>query len=170
MRLFSSVPLLALFALATATLASGCGYLPSEMEHKPKAAKRKAGDLDQPPIVHTASCGARARGYKRLSFDDLFVFTQDQNQPFAAASNLPEKYDIRAYVWGYDNCMEKGTCKHGDHFWLIKRGPEDDFSTWVVTPQYPRITIESHCKDTLKVGERYRFSFKQGKLVGVSKN
>lgn len=168
--MFSSVPLMALFAVVSATFTSGCGYLPSEMEPKPKAEKRKTGDLDMEPIVHTASCGARARGYKRLGFDDLFVITEDREQPFAPASNLPGKYDVRAYVWGFDNCMEKGTCNHGDHYWLIKRGPEDDFSTWVVTPQYPRITIKSLCRDTLKVGERYRFSFKDGKLVGISKN
>ncbi|WP_295800501.1 hypothetical protein [uncultured Microbulbifer sp.] len=170
MRLFSSVPLMALIALSSAAFTSGCGYLPSEMEPKPKAETRRTSDIDLEPIVHSASCGARARGYKRLGFDDLFVFTEDQSRPFAAASDLPGKYDVRAYVWGFDNCMAKGTCSQGDHYWLIKRGPEDDFTTWVVTPQYPRITIESRCKDALKVGERYRFSFRNGKLVGISKN
>ncbi|MFC6978037.1 hypothetical protein [Microbulbifer taiwanensis] len=39
----------------------------------------------------------------------------------------------------------------------------------MVTPQYPRITIQSTCRDRLKVGERYRFSFSRGKLVGFSR-
>ncbi|WP_428820249.1 hypothetical protein [Microbulbifer sp. MCCC 1A16149] len=146
---------------------TGCGYLPSEMEPDPKAGAPKAA---AGVSIHAASCETRAKGYKILSFDDLYNFTDDPRHPFQPAPNLPAKYDVRAYVWGYDNCLEKGRCEHGDYYWLIKRGPEGDFSTWVVTPQFPRITIESRCKNDLKVGQRYRFSFDNGKLVGFSKN
>ncbi|MCK7598683.1 hypothetical protein M0G74_15500 [Microbulbifer sp. CAU 1566] len=157
---------LALLSLAQ----TGCGYLPSEMEPKPKAEKSKAPESAAGVSLHAASCDSRAKGYQTVAFDDLYDVTGDPRHPFSPAANIPAKYDVRAYVWGYDNCGEKGTCQHGDYYWLIKRGPEDDFSTWVVTPQFPRITIESRCKGQLKVGERYRFSFDNGKLVGFSKN
>ncbi|WP_158681557.1 hypothetical protein [Microbulbifer pacificus] len=149
---------------------SGCGYLPSEMEGKPKSGKSMPPESTAGVAMHAASCEVRAKGYKLQTFDDLYEFTDDPRHPFQPATNLPAKYDVQAFVWGYDNCLERGTCQHGDHYWLIKRGPEEDFSTWVVTPQFPRITIESRCKENLKVGERYRFSFEGGKLVGFSKN
>ncbi|WP_226666652.1 hypothetical protein [Microbulbifer aggregans] len=170
MRFFRSVPVLTLFIAVFAALATGCGYLPSAMEPETKAEKSKPDETDQSVKVHTVSCKTRAKGYNLASFDDLFVFSGDAREPFHPATGLPSKYDVRAYVWGFDNCMERGVCTQGDHYWLIKRGPEDDFSTWVVTPQFPRITIKSSCKNTFKVGERYRFSFSKGKLVGVSKN
>lgn len=170
MRRFVSVLILALSPLVFAAFASGCGYLPSQMEPQKKTESSTGGDLDHSAKIHTSSCTTRAKGYTRLGFDDLYDITNDPQQPFKPAADVPEKYDVRAYVWGYDNCMEKGTCSHGDRYWLIKRGPGNDFSTWVVTPQYPRITIESRCKGQLKVGERYRFSFKNGNLVGFSKN
>ena len=149
---------------------SGCGYLPSEMNGDIKTDKSKPPGTAAIVAMHTASCETPAKGYKLVSFDTLYEFTDDPRQPFQPSANLPAKYDVRAYLWGYDNCMAKGTCKHGDHYWLIKRGPEDDFATWVVTPQYPRITIASRCKDHLKVGKRYRLSFENGKLVGLSRN
>ncbi|WGL18307.1 hypothetical protein PVT68_08435 [Microbulbifer bruguierae] len=155
---------LALWSLAL----SGCGYLPSEMEPTPKT--EKSPETADGVSLHAASCDVKAKGYKLVDFGDLYDATSDPRHPFRPATNLPAKYDVRAYVWGYDNCMEKGQCQNGDHYWLIKRGPENDFSTWVVTPQFPRITIESRCKDRLKVGERYRLSFENGNLVGFSKN
>ncbi|WP_043320758.1 hypothetical protein [Microbulbifer sp. HZ11] len=149
---------------------SGCGYLPSEMAPKPKATESKAPEAAAGVNLHAASCDTRAKGYEVVTFGDLYEITGDTRDPFRPAVNIPAKYDVRAFVWGYDNCMAKGNCAHGDHYWLIGRGPEGDFSTWVVTPQFPRITIESRCKAHLKVGERYRFSFDNGKLVGFSKN
>ncbi|MFV8784288.1 hypothetical protein ACNKU7_17860 [Microbulbifer sp. SA54] len=170
MRFFRSVPVLALCIVVFTAMATGCGYLPSEMDPKSKTQKSKSGDEDQAVKEHTASCDVRAKGYKLASFDDLFEFTGDAREPFQPAANQPAKYDVRAYVWGFDNCMERGACNDGDHYWLIKRGPEDDFSTWVVTPQHPQITIKSRCRDKFKVGERYRFSFNNGKLVGFTRN
>ncbi|MBB5212527.1 hypothetical protein [Microbulbifer hydrolyticus] len=149
---------------------SGCGYLPSEMEPDPKTDKSKPPEAVAGVYMHAASCATRAKGYKLLNFEDLYDATGDPRHPFRPAAGVPNKYDVRAYVWGYDNCLEKGTCQHGDHYWLINRGPDGDFSTWVVTPQFPRITIESRCKDQLKVGKRYRLSFDNGKLVGFSLN
>lgn len=157
---------LALWSLAL----SGCGYLPSEMEGKPKSDTSKPPEASAGVAIHAAGCEVRAKNFKLLTFDDLYDITGDPRHPFRPSANLPAKYDVRAFVWGYDNCRERGTCQHGDHYWLIRRGPEDDFTTWVVTPQFPRITIESRCKEQLKVGERYRFSFESGKLVGFSKN
>ena len=169
MRYFGCNALCAGMALWSLSL-SGCGYLPSEMESEIKTDKSKPPEATAGASIHAASCETRAKGYKLVTFDDLYTFTEDPRQPFQPAANLPAKYDVRAYLWGYDNCLEKGTCQHGDHYWLIKRGPEGDFSTWVVTPQFPRITIESRCKDHLKVGKRYRLSFDNGKLVGFSRN
>lgn len=149
---------------------SGCGYLPSEMEPDPKTDKSAAPDAAAGVSIHAASCKAPAKGYKLVRFGDLFDFTDDPRHPFRPAADRPQKYDVRAFLWGYDNCLAKGTCQHGDHYWLIQRGPEEDFSTWVVTPQFPRITIESRCKEHFKVGQRYRLSFDNGKLVGLSRN
>ncbi|WP_299596454.1 hypothetical protein [uncultured Microbulbifer sp.] len=149
---------------------SGCGYLPSEMESEIGTGKSKTPEAAAGVSIHAASCKTPAKGFKLVTFDDLYDVTDDPRLPFRPASNLPQKYDVRAFVWGYDNCQEKGTCQHGDHYWLIRRGPEGDFSTWVVTPQFPRITIESRCKEHLKVGKRYRLSFDNGKLVGLSRN
>ncbi|WP_066967297.1 hypothetical protein [Microbulbifer sp. Q7] len=149
---------------------SGCGYLPSEMDAGAKTSKSPEPGAAAGVVVHTANCETRAKGFKLLNFDDLYTVTGDPREPFRPAQNLPDTYDVQAYLWGYDNCLQKGNCQHGDHYWMIKRGPEDDFSTWVVTPQFPRITIESRCKDQLKIGKRYRLSIKNGKLVGLSRN
>ncbi len=158
-------------AVAIGTLAlistSGCGYLPSELA-KPGEGKTR-GHARILAKQHTVSCKTQARGFRRVKFDDLYTFTDDARQPFREADNTPAQYDVSAYVWGFDNCMTGGTCTGGDHYWLIGRGPGSDFTTWVVTPQYPRITIQSTCRDRLKVGERYRFSFSRGKLVGFSR-
>lgn len=170
MRYFGCGALRAGLTLWSLALISGCGHLPSEMGSKPRTSKVAPPEAAAEVVIHTASCSARARGYRLVAFDELYEFTDNPQQPFQRTTSAPTQYDVRAYVWGYDNCLEKGTCQHGDHYWLINRGPGNDFPTWVVTPQYPRITIESRCRDHLKVGERYRFSFKNGKLVGVSKN
>ncbi|WOX06795.1 hypothetical protein [Microbulbifer pacificus] len=169
MRYFGCGALCVGVALCSVTM-TGCGYLPSEMDGKPKTDKSKSPEAAAGVALHTASCEVRAKGYTLLKFDDLYEFTDDPRHPFQPAADLPAKYDVHAFVWGYDNCMERGACQHGDYYWLIRRGPEDDFTTWVVTPQFPRITIESRCKDRLKVGEGYRLSFENGNLVGFSKN
>lgn len=169
MRYFACGGLCVTLALWSLAL-SGCGYLPSEMEGKPKDNDSKPPETAAGVALHTVGCDVRARNFKLLTFDDLYTFTDNPRHPFQPAANLPGKYDVRAFVWGYDKCMERGTCQHGDRYWLIKRGAEGDFTTWVVTPQFPRITIESRCKERLKVGERYRFSFENGKLVGFSRN
>ncbi|MCA0894548.1 hypothetical protein [Microbulbifer agarilyticus] len=169
MRYFSGSALCAGLALWGVTL-TGCGYLPSEMDGKPKAAEAKPQDASAEVFNHVASCGARAKGYKLLPFNDLYVTTDDPRFPFQRASNLPRNFDVRAYVWGFQSCESLSDCNGGDHYWLIGRGPGDDFSTWVVTPQFPRITISSSCRNTLKVGERYRFSFSNGQLTGFSRN
>lgn len=170
MRYFSVGRIFSGLLLASLAVSGGCGYLPSEMEGvtKPKADEKPASGSTTKQ--HTASCDTGARKYRLVQFDDLYDITDDPRSPFHPSSNTPAQYDVNAYVWGYDNCMQQGNCTNGDHYWLIKRGPEDDFSTWVVTPQYPRITIASRCKGRLKVGERYRFSFKDGALVGFSRN
>ncbi|SHF18994.1 hypothetical protein SAMN04487965_1586 [Microbulbifer donghaiensis] len=153
-------------ALALA-VTSGCGYLPSEMSG---ARKDKSGAHARIKAKqHTVSCKTPARGFRRIKFDDLYTFTDNSAEPFREADNTPAQYDVDAYVWGFDNCMKRGTCTGGDHYWLIGRGPGNDFSTWVVTPQFPRITIQSTCQQQLRVGNRYRFSFSRGKLVGMSR-
>lgn len=153
-------------AVGVLALAS-CGYLPSELakpgEDKTRPHARVVAKQ------HTVSCKTPARGFRRVKFDDLYTFTDDSEQPFREAENTPAQYDVSAYVWGFDNCMQAGSCTGGDHYWLIGRGPGNDFTTWVVTPQYPRLTIQSPCRDRLRVGERYRFSFSRGKLVGFSR-
>ncbi|QIL91425.1 hypothetical protein GNX18_17780 [Microbulbifer sp. SH-1] len=169
MRYFACGGLCVTLALWSLAL-SGCGYLPSEMEGKPKNHNSNPPETAAGVALHAVGCDVRAKNFKLLKFDDLYTFTNDPKHPFQPAANLPSKYDVRAFVWGYDNCKARGTCQHGDHYWLIKRGAEGDFTTWVVTPQFPRITIESRCKERLKVGERYRFSFENGKLVGFSRN
>nr|WP_010130238.1 hypothetical protein [Microbulbifer agarilyticus] len=169
MRYFSGSALCAGVALWSLAL-TGCGYLPSEMNGKPKPADAKSQDAAPEVINHVASCSTRAKGHKLLSFNDLYVATNDPHLPFQRASNLPRKFDVRAYVWGFQSCENLSDCNTGDHYWLIGRGPGDDFSTWVVTPQFPRITISSSCRNKLKVGERYRFSFSNGQLTGFSKN
>ncbi|WP_323845528.1 hypothetical protein [Microbulbifer magnicolonia] len=164
MRLFGLAATIGAFALAAT---AGCGYLPSELE---APGKGKSGPHARVTAkLHTVSCTTPARGFRRVKFDDLFAFTDDSEHPFREAYNTPAQYDVNAYVWGFDNCMKRGTCDQGDHYWLIGRGPGNDFSTWVVTPQFPRITIQSQCQKQLKVGERYRFSFSRGQLVGFSR-
>lgn len=155
-----------LLLLGTLILAapSGCGYLPSELAKPGKGKPQPHARVNA--VQHTTSCGTPARGFRRLRFDDLYITTGDPDVPFRESSNRPAQYDVRAYVWGYGKCRG---CRGGDHYWLIERGPEGDFSTWVVTPQYPRITIQSTCSQQLKVGQRYRFSFSRGKLVGFSR-
>ncbi|MFD1217169.1 hypothetical protein [Microbulbifer celer] len=170
MRYFSVSRVFSALLLATLAGTGGCGYLPSEMEGvtkpKPEGKPAPASTTRQ----HTASCDTAAKNYRVVQFDELYDTTGDPRSPFRPAPNIPAQYDVNAYVWGYDNCMQQGNCSNGDHYWLIKRGPEGDFSTWVVTPQFPRITIASTCKGRLKVGKRYRFSFKNGALVGFSRN
>ncbi|AMX03351.1 hypothetical protein [Microbulbifer thermotolerans] len=159
------------FAAAAGTLillvSSGCGYLPSEMDKEKKDKDRGHARAVTKP--HTVSCKTPARGFRQVAFDDLYVFTGDSEQPFREAENTPAQYDVNAYVWGFDNCMEAGQCEGGDRYWLIGRGPGKAFTTWVVTPQYPRITIQSPCRNRLKIGKRYRFSFSRGELVGFSR-
>ena len=168
MRYFSLSRGCAGLLLVSVTLSGGCGYLPSEMDGKPKPDKDKKAPDASATWQHTASCGTSARRYKLVRFEDLYDATDDPRHPFSPAANLPQQYDVRAYVWGFDNCMALGNCTDGDHYWLIRRGPEDDFGTWAVTPQFPRITITSRCKGDLKIGKRYRFSFNNGALVGFS--
>lgn len=154
----------------TGTLAffstSGCGYLPSELAPKKKEKPAHARVVAK---QHTVSCGTPTRGFRKVGFDDLYATTGDLDHPFREADDTPVQYDVNAYVWGFDNCVQAGTCKGGDNYWLIGRGPGNDFTTWVVTPQFPRITIQSPCRQRLRVGERYRFSFSRGHLVGFSK-
>lgn len=143
----------------------GCGYLPSQM-----AGAGKKSDSAHARInarKHTASCDTGARGFRNVRFRDIFITTGDRDQPFRESDRQPAQYDVNAYVWGFENCTESGC--DGGHFFLIERGPGSDFSTWVVTPQYPRIVIESRCLKQLKVGERYRFSFSRGTLIGFSR-
>ena len=144
----------------------GCGYLPSQM-----AGAGKKSDSAHARInarQHTASCSTGARGFRNVRFRDIFITTGDRDQPFRESDRQPAQYDVNAYVWGYQSCAQSD-CAGGGHFFLIEQGPADDFSTWVVTPQYPRIVIASACSDKLKVGERYRFSFSRGTLVGFSR-
>lgn len=154
-------------ALTLAALAS-CGHLPSELA-QPKADKKPSPLARVAPKRHTVSCETPSRGFRELRFSQLFTTTEDPNHPFHESTALPPQYDVHAFVWGYDDCAAAGTCASGDHYWLIERGPEGDFPTWVVTPQYPRITIHSNCRGKLKVGEQYRFSFSRGQLVGFSR-
>ena len=150
--------------------AGGCGYLPSEMTlpgQEKKSGRNAHASVASKP--HTVGCSEPAKGYQLVRFKDLYTVTGNANKPFREAKNVPTQFDVKAYVWGSDNCSRSGSCAGGDHFWLIGRGPGNDFKTWVVTPQFPRLTIQSSCRDKLKVGERFRFSFSHGKLVGFSK-
>ncbi|SEA46796.1 hypothetical protein [Microbulbifer marinus] len=162
MRFFGLAATISACALV---VTSGCGYLPSEMS----AGKKSTAHARIKAKQHTVSCSTPARGFRRVKFDDLYTFTDNSEHPFQEAANTPAQYDVDAYVWGSDNCMRRGKCTGGDHYWLIGRGPGNDFSTWVVTPQFPRITIQSNCPNQLKVGRRYRFSFSRGSLVGISR-
>ena len=150
------------------TLASvqGCGYLPSQMSGSGKKSDSAHARINA--RMHNASCNAGARGFRNVRFRDIFISTGDPDQPFRESKQQPAQYDVSAYVWGYESCAQAG-CSGGGHFFLIEPGPRGDFTTWVVTPQYPRIVIESSCRDRLKVGERYRFSFSRGALVGFSR-
>ena len=162
MRLHGLALLLGFLSLVSV---QGCGYLPSQM-----AGSGKASDSAHARInarKHTASCDTGARGFRNVRFSDIFVTTGDPDVPFRESDKSPAQYDVSAYVWGYQSCSQSGCA--GGHYFLIERGPGGDFSTWVVTPQYPRIVIESRCRDQLKVGERYRFSFSRGTLVGFSR-
>ncbi|WP_193161810.1 hypothetical protein [Microbulbifer hainanensis] len=158
----------ALIVIALGML-SGCGYLPSELSTPGSDADSGGPHARIIAIQHTASCDTPARGFRTITFDDLYATTGDPDKPFRKVASAPAQYDINAYVWGTDNCSRRGQCNGGDHFWLIERGPGSDFSTWVVTPQFPRITIQSNCRDQLKVGKRYRFSFSRGALIGISR-
>lgn len=151
----------------------GCGYLPSEMS----ATASKKDDAQSRPEPHarisvkrqTVSCNTSAQNFREIPFDNLFRTTGKTRRPFVEAPDLPAQFDVYAYVWGYDNCSQAGTCESGGHYWLIGRGPGREFRTWVVTPQFPRLTIHSVCRDRLKVGQRFRFSFSRGQLVGFSR-
>jgi len=167
-----SIGLVAAVGALALMVAGGCGYLPSELAPPEKKDEEQEKPAPRARIVakqHTASCAAPARGFRRVQFDSLYATTGDPDRPFREADDLPAQFDVSAYVWGFDDCMRAGTCEGGDHYWLIGRGPRDDFTTWVVTPQFPRITIQSTCRERLKVGERYRFSFSRGQLVGFSR-
>ncbi|WP_299942195.1 hypothetical protein [uncultured Microbulbifer sp.] len=147
--------------------ASGCGYFPSEMaiagkEKVPPAHTRITG---KPQVV---SCTTPARGFPPIPFDDLYLFTSNLRRPFRENPGLPVQYDVNAYVWGGERCAPQAFCNNGDYYWLIGRGPGDDFQTWAITPHYPRMTIQSPCSEQLQVGQRYRFSFSRGQLVGFS--
>lgn len=179
----------AITALGVLTLVSlqGCGHLPSEMAEpegeeaeKPespartetKAAPQRSGRPAHARIKakpHTVDCNSPAKGFQRVAFRDLYTETGDTDAPFREADSAPSQFDVSAYVWGYDQCTGAGTCEGGDHYWLIGNGPRGDLQTWVVTPQFPRITIQSTCDEKLEVGERFRFSFSHGKLVGFSR-
>ncbi|WP_285764611.1 hypothetical protein [Biformimicrobium ophioploci] len=116
-----------------------------------------------------AACGLGAANSKLLKFDDLFEYTDDPQQPFDEKRSLPDKYDVIAYVWGKEPCTSEVPCDKGHYFWLIERGPEPgEESIWAVTPQYPRITVQSSCTSQLKSGKRFRFSFEGDKLIGFS--
>lgn len=173
---------------------SGCGYLPSEMEipdakesegkeaeAKPDKAKPEKAEARAEPRKakrtaharirakpHTVDCDTPARGFQQVAFDDLYTITGDSDAPFREADDRPAQFNVAAYVWGSDRCSQYADCEQGDHYWLIGKGPRGDYRTWVVTPQFPRIPIQSTCRDKLKVGERFRFSFSHGKLVGFS--
>lgn len=153
-------------ASVLALLTSGCGYLPSEFSGGKKKSSAHARVIAK---QHTVSCSTPARGFKRVLFDDLYTTTSNSRHPFREADDMPAQFDVYAYVWGFDDCSSAGSCQGGDNYWLIGRGPGNDFTTWVVTPQFPRITIHSSCRKQLRVGERYRFSFSRGKLVGFSR-
>lgn len=166
MRIFTWTVTLAALALLSS---SGCGYLPSEMTiaGKEKAPPPHARITGKPQVV---SCNTPAQGFRPIAFDTLYTFTGDERQPFHEKSSLPAQYDVDAYVWGSERCAPRAFCKRGDYYWLIGRGPGDEFNTWVVTPQHPRMIIQSTCFEWLRVGQRYRFSFNRGKLVGFSRN
>ncbi|MFA0811540.1 hypothetical protein [Microbulbifer epialgicus] len=165
MRLFARVVTLVVLALL---LASGCGYLPSEMTiaGKKKAPPPHARITGKPQVV---SCATPARGFRPIAFNELYIFTGDAPQPFHEKTDLPAQFDVEAYVWGSEQCAPRAFCKKGNYYLLIGRGPGNDFDTWVVTPQYPRMIIQSPCYEWLRVGQRYRFSFSRGKLVGFSR-
>ncbi|GAB2888172.1 hypothetical protein ACCI51_01820 [Microbulbifer echini] len=164
MRIFAWAATLAALALLTA---SGCGYLPSEMTivGKEKAPPPYARITGKPQVV---SCAIPAQGFRPVTFDSLYTFTGSEREPFQEKTNVPMQYDVLAYVWGSERCAPRAFCKRGDYYWLIGRGPGNDFQTWVVTPQYPRMIIQSPCAERLRIGLRYRFSFNRGKLVGFS--
>ncbi|MBB3063236.1 hypothetical protein [Microbulbifer rhizosphaerae] len=178
MRFDGLAAILGVLALLSA---SGCGHLPSELAppkkkesetQKETVTQKAAAHANHARVAaqrHTVSCDTPARDFRKIRFDDLYITTGDPDKPFRVSEKAPAQYDIAAYVWGYDNCVQAGTCKGGDHYWLIGRGPGNDFRTWVTTPQYPRITVQSECRQRLKVGEKYRFSFSRGKLVGFSR-
>ncbi|MEX2961581.1 hypothetical protein [Microbulbifer sp. TYP-18] len=143
-------------------LAQGCGYLPSEM---PGVKGRDSNGV----LRHTTRCSNGARGFSHLTFADLFITTGDPDTPFRASDKLPQEYDVSAYVWSYKSCEGTPNCAGGGYFTLIERGPRGDYGTWVVTPQYPRIVVQSRCRDQLRTGERYRFSFSRGQMVGFNR-
>ncbi|WNZ55840.1 hypothetical protein ACJJI5_04165 [Microbulbifer sp. EKSA008] len=164
------------WALVAATVSllttSGCGYFPSEMSIPGKLPPAKR----PPPYAritgkpHVVSCATPARGFPTLSFDEVFTFTENPRQPFVESYGLPQQFDVIAYVWGAERCTPAAFCNYGDYYQLLGRGPRGDFATWISTPQYPRITIQSPCGQRLKVGQGYRFSFSDGQLVGFSPN
>ncbi|WHI51788.1 hypothetical protein P3339_02855 [Microbulbifer sp. MLAF003] len=111
-----------------------------------------------------------SQGFRPIAFDALYTFTGDERQPFQEKTSIPAQFDVEAYVWGSERCAPSAFCKRGDYYWLIGRGPGNEFNTWVVTPQYPRMIIQSPCYEWLRIGQRYRFSFSRGKLVGFSRD
>ncbi|WP_237066918.1 hypothetical protein [Microbulbifer guangxiensis] len=164
MRFSSLAAIVGLVALA---FTSGCGYLPSEDSVRTAGKSTAHARINVKP--QTVTCGTPARGFRKLGFKEVFTFDRNADPAFAESSRLPAQFDVYAYVWGHQDCRATDSCDKGDYYWLIERGPGNDFSTWVVTPQYPHFTIQSSCRGQLKVGERYRFSFSRGKLVGFSR-
>ncbi|WP_346837567.1 hypothetical protein [Microbulbifer sp. SAOS-129_SWC] len=173
MRFYCIATSIAFLATAAAAAAlGGCGYLPSEMNGGSSKSNTELPDGVHASIVarqQFTNCNSAAKGYHRVTFKDLYNTTGDRDTPFVPSPSAPAQYDVTAYVWGSDNCSQTGRCSGGDHYWLIERGPGDEFTTWVVTPQFPRIVIQSTCRNRLKVGERFRFSFSHGKLLGFSR-
>jgi hypothetical protein len=162
---FSS--LTAIIGILALALTSGCGYLPSEDTVRTAGKPSAHARISVKP--QTVSCGTPARGFRTLGFKEIFTFNRSDNPAFSESGKLPAQFDVYAYVWGHQDCRKTNSCGKGDYYWLIERGPGNDFSTWVVTPQHPHFTIQSSCRGQLKVGERYRFSFSRGKLVGFSR-
>ncbi|MCO1334723.1 hypothetical protein MO867_10260 [Microbulbifer sp. OS29] len=160
----------AVIAVVYTTLSvSGCGYFPSEMSIPGKVpAKRPPPHARITGKPHVVSCATPARGFPSISFDDVFTFTENPRQPFRESSSLPPHFDVVGYVWGAERCTPAAFCSSGDYYQLLGRGPSGDFQTWISTPQYPRITIQSPCAKRLQVGQGYRFSFSDGQLVGFS--
>lgn len=168
MRFYRVAAALGLLALV---FCPACGYLPSDMNSSDSddSDSTRSTHARVKAKPHTVGCDAPARGFQRVAFRDLYTITGNPKSPFREADDMPTQFDVTAYVWGRTRCSQHESCEQGDHYWLIGKGPRGDFQTWVVTPQFPRIPIQSTCRQKLKVGEGYRFSFSHGKLVGFSR-